>query len=92
MPRLVFAIQLILITFDYYLNRVCRKRDIILKCTLHIPSYKQDIISVNSVTKRCVKVVFGPNGAQIITLNDTNFDIMEKGKLSFVNSIGLSVK
>ena len=68
------------------MNRVCRKRDIILKYALDIPSYKQDIISVNCVTKRGVKSVFGPDG--IITPNDTNFDIMEKGKLYFVNSVG----
>ena len=45
------------------------------------------------MTKRGVKVVFGPDGAQIITPNDTNFDIMEKGTLYFVNSVGcLTVK
>ena len=62
-------------------------RTVILKDSLLIPTFKQDIISVKSVTRHGVKVIFGPDNSQMIAPNGTIFNIAQKGKLYYINSI-----
>ena len=63
------------------------KREVILKDTLCIPSYKQDIISVNSLTNKGIKVIFGQDYAKMVAPNGTIFNINQSGKLYYVNNL-----
>ena len=47
----------------------------LLKNALYVPSYKQDIFSVQAATSRGATVSFTPDHAKLISANGTEFDI-----------------
>ena len=61
--------------------------DITVKDALFIPSYNQNILSVQSITKRGACVNFGPGSATITTPDKTKFEISQKGRLYYVNTV-----
>ena len=58
-----------------------------LKSALCIPSYKQNILSVHSMTQNDTKVVFSEKKNKIITKNGKIFPIQKHGRLYYVNSV-----
>ena len=70
-------------------GKIC---DITLENALFIPSYKQNILSVPSMTKKGVTVTFCPDSALITTPNGTSFQINLKGKLYYINTINSDVR
>ena len=63
------------------------KCNVTLNNALCIPSYHQDILSVDSATGQGCGVQFHPNTAFITTSNGTRFDINKEGKLYYLNTI-----
>ena len=61
--------------------------EVILKDALCIPSFKQNILSVNAMTAKGMKIVFTSNENNIITSNGTQFPVKKRGKLYFVKSV-----
>ena len=59
--------------------------DIILKNALYVPSFTQNIFSVQAATARGADVKFGKTSAQLQS-HGTIFDIKKKGNLYFLNS------
>ena len=57
-----------------------------LKNALCIPSYRQNIISVNRITENGLKVVFTNAQNYIITPSGTTFPITKQGRLYYINS------
>ena len=58
-----------------------------MKDALYVPTYKQDIFSVQAATKKGATVTFSPGYAMLKAPDGTVFDIEEKGRLYFLNSI-----
>ncbi len=56
-----------------------------LKNALYIPSYPQDIFSVQAATEKGASVVFHPMSAELISKDGTKFDIEKHGKLYYLN-------
>ena len=65
--------------------------DVILEGALCVPTYKQDILSVQCMTKKGVNVNFGPKKAEIVTPDGKKFNINQNGKLYYVNMMRSSV-
>ena len=63
------------------------KHNVTLKNALCIPSFKQDIFSVQAATEQGVSVNFHPDSADLTTGNGTVFNIEKKGKLYFINKV-----
>ena len=59
----------------------------LLTNALYVPSYKQDIFSVQAATSRGATVSFTPGRAKHISANGTEFDIKQNGKLYYLNSV-----
>ena len=53
---------------------------------LYIPSFKQDIMSVQAATDRGAKVEFRKDSAELTSSNGVRFDIKKRGRLYFLNS------
>ena len=53
---------------------------------LYVPSYKQSIFSVRAAVKKGVSVNFCPYKCEM-KVEGTTFDIQERGKLYYVNSV-----
>ena len=51
-----------------------------------MPSYKQDIFSVQAATCKGASVSFTQNSAELRALDGTTFDIEKQGRLYFLNS------
>ena len=64
-----------------------KKCNVTLKDALYIPSFQQNIISVQSMTKRGASVKFGPDSSEITVPDGTQFDINQSGKLFYVNTV-----
>ena len=62
----------------------------LLQNALYVPSYKQDIFSVQAATSRGATVSFSPNHATLISPDGTKFKISKSGKLYYLNSITAS--
>ena len=62
-------------------------QDILLKNALYIPSYKQNIFSVQSAVGRGACVDFRPNFTELRATDGTVFDIKKEGKLYFLNNV-----
>ena len=62
-------------------------RQVTLKNVLCIPSYKQNILSVHSMTQNGLKVTFTDQNSFISTKNNIIFPITKSGRLYFVKSI-----
>ena len=63
------------------------KHNMLLENALLIPSYKQDIFSVQAAASKGAKVSFGPNRAELVAPNGTIFDINKSGRLYYLNSL-----
>ena len=63
---------------------VSKPHDIILKNTICIPSYKQNILSVYAMTERSMKVAFSPNEDKIIAPNGTSFYFVKKSYITLI--------
>ena len=57
----------------------------LLKNALYVPSYKQDIFSVQAATNRGATVSFSPNHAKLVSEDGTKFKILKRGKLYYLN-------
>ena len=66
-------------------------RDVNLENASYIPSYRQDIFSVQAATEKGATVNFNPCTAELVAPNGTIFDIRESGKLYYLNSISNNV-
>ena len=63
------------------------KHNFILKDALLIPSYKQDIFSVQAAVEKGAIVNFSKDDSQLVTQTGTTFDIKKEGKLYFLKSV-----
>ena len=61
-----------------------KAHNITLKNALYIPSYKQNILSVEAATKHGASVNFTPNTAFLSASDGTKFPIMKEGKLYYM--------
>ena len=61
--------------------------DVILKNTLCIHSYKQNILSIYFMTMKQMKVIFTPNTNKIVAPNNVIFNINKTGKLYYLNNL-----
>ena len=59
---------------------------------LYIPSYPQDIFSVQAATEKGARVAFHPDGAELIAPDGTKFDIEKRGRLYYLCSNVSSMK
>ena len=64
------------------------KRDGILENALYVPSFKQNIFSVQAATEKGASVEFGKEFAKLINDDGTVFDIEKHGNLYFLNNVG----
>lgn len=69
-----------------------RARNCELNNALYIPSYKQDIFSVQAATEKGASVSFTAGNSELRTSEGTVFDVKKKGKLYFLNSVAASTK
>ena len=60
--------------------------DIILENALYVPSYDQDIFSVQAATDKGATVMFTPDCAKLKAHNGTAFNIEKDGRLYFLNN------
>ena len=58
----------------------------ILENALYVPSFKQDIFSVEAATEKGASIEFKPNSAELISKNGTKFNIVKHGRLYFLNN------
>ena len=63
-----------------------KRVDAELQNALYVPSYPQDIFSVQAATEHGSTVVFGPDSAELITNDGTRFDIEKRGRLYYLCS------
>ena len=63
------------------------QREVSLQDVLYIPSYKQDIFSVQAATEKGATVNFNANTAELVAPDGTIFDINKSGKLYYLNSV-----
>jgi hypothetical protein len=63
-----------------------------LENTLYVPSYPQNIFSVQAATEKGSTVVFRPDSAELITADGTKFDIEKRGRLYYLCSNVSSTK
>ena len=57
-----------------------------LENALYVPSYPQDIFSVQAATEKGATVVFRPDSAELIACDGTKFDIEKRGRLYYLCS------
>lgn len=57
-----------------------------LENVLFVPSYPQDIFSVQAATEKGATVVFRPDSAELVTADGTKFGIKKRGRLYFLCS------
>ena len=57
-----------------------------LQDALYVPSYPQNIFSVQAATEKGAIITFGPNFAEMTTPDGTKFDIEKRGKLYYLCS------
>ena len=60
---------------------------VILKNALLIPEYKQNILSVHSITENGSQVFFKPTSAELKSPDGNSFKITKNGKLYFLNTV-----
>ena len=69
-----------------------KRVDAKLENALYVPSYSQDIFSVQAATEKGSTVVFRPESAELITPDGTKFDIEKRGRLYYLCSNICSTK
>ena len=57
-----------------------------LENALFVPTYPQNIFSVQAATEKGATVVFRPNSAELVTCDGTKFDIEKRGRLYYLCS------
>ena len=57
-----------------------------LENALYVPSYKQDILSVQAATCKGEPVSFTQNSAELRAPDGTTFDMEKQGRLYFLNN------
>ena len=62
-------------------------RDVMLNSALHVPSYQQSIFSVHAAVER--GAIVGKDVKQLQYPNGTTFEMEQKDKLYYLNSISL---
>ena len=67
-----------------------QQQHIILEKALYVPSFKQDIFSVQAATGIGATVHFSKDSNHLMMPDGTIFDIQTKGKLNFFNNIASS--
>jgi len=60
--------------------------DAVLENALYVPSYPQDIFSVQAATEKGATVVFRPYSSELIASDGTKFDIEKRGRLYYLCS------
>ena len=68
-------------------NSEGKKCDLTLQNALCIPSYNQNIFSVQAATEKGACVKFYPDNAELITPDGVKFNIEKRGKLYFLNNV-----
>jgi hypothetical protein len=62
-------------------------RETVLENALYVPSFKQDIFSVQCATEKGASVEFKCNSAELKCRNGMSFEIQKCGQLYFLNSV-----
>ena len=57
----------------------------VLKDALHIPSFPQDIFSVNSAIEQGAELIFKKNASMLIAKDGTKFEVAKRGKLFYID-------
>ena len=65
-----------------------KKRDGVLKNVLYVPSFKQNIFSVQAATETGASVEFNKSSAKLINVDGTEFGIEKHGSLYFLKNVG----
>ena len=60
---------------------------VLLQNTLYVPSYKQDIFSVQAATEKSASVSFTPKSVESTAADGTVFNIAKQVKLCFLNNV-----
>ena len=63
-----------------------KRVDAELENALFVPTYPQNIFSVQAATEKGATVVFRPNSAELVTCDGTTFDIEKRGRLYYLCS------
>ncbi|XP_064100742.1 uncharacterized protein LOC135211359 [Macrobrachium nipponense] len=63
------------------------KQNVVLGNALYIPTFKQNIFSVQSAVSKGATVSFNPNHSELISSNGVSFEINKKGKLYYLNNV-----
>lgn len=63
------------------------KQNVVLDNALYIPTFKQNIFSVQSAVSKGATVSFNPNHSELISPNGVSFEINKKGKLCYLNNV-----
>ena len=58
-----------------------------LENVLFVPTFKQDIFSVQAATDKSASVNFNSNHPELVSENGTKFNIKRSGRLYFLNSV-----
>ena len=69
----------------YDVNGIPQK--VILSNALYVPSYKQDLFSVQAATEKGASVNFSPKYTELRAADGTIFPINKEGKLYFLNNV-----
>ena len=64
-----------------------QKQNVLLNDALYIPSYKQDIFSVQSAVNKGAKVNFSKDSCEIVVPSGKKFEVVKKNRLYFLNSV-----
>ena len=62
-----------------------KSHKVMLENVLYVPSYKQDIFSVQAATERGTSIEFNPEAAELKDHDCTNFLIEKQGRLYYLN-------
>ena len=63
---------------------------IMLEDALYVPSYKQDLFSVQAATENGASVSFSPKSAELQASDGTSFPIEKEGKLYYLNNVNVN--
>ena len=71
-------------------NRNGKQCEVTLHDALYIPSYKQNIFSVQAATGKGATVNFANNSSELISKDGVKFDIVKRGRLYYLNHVKAS--
>lgn len=64
-----------------------KSRNVLLENALYVPTFRQDIFSVQAAVEQGASVIFNPEAACLKSPNGTTFDISKEGKLYYLNNV-----